>query len=102
MLFVLLFLSVSILFEGFQAFAEEWTEAQKLVWKTVESKWELIIKGDAKALAADYHQDALIWWPQNAYPSRKEVMEEQFKDWFSRSWSKPVSYELKPVAINIG
>jgi len=99
MVFIFLLLSGSIFFGVFQAFAEEWTEAQKEVWKTVEARWELIIKGDAKALAANLHEDALIWWPQNSNPSRKEVMEGQFRDWFRLNM--PLSYELKPVAINI-
>jgi len=98
-LFVSLFLSGSIFFGSFQARAEEWTEEQKEVWKTVEARWELIIKGDAEALAENLHNDALIWWPQNAYPSRKEAMEGQFREWFRLN--KPLSYELKPVAINI-
>jgi hypothetical protein len=65
MVFMLLFFSGSILFGGLQAYSEEWTEAQKEVWKTVEARWESIIKGDAEVLAANLHEDALIWWPQS-------------------------------------
>jgi Domain of unknown function (DUF4440) len=96
---IFLFLSGSNLFCGFQAFAEEWTEAQKEVLKTLESRWELIIKGDVETLVANLHANALIWWPQDASPTRKERMGGEYRGWFG--WAKPVSYELKPVEINI-
>ena len=88
-----------ILASGFNALAEEWTAEQKEVWTTVEKRWALIIDGNAETLAENLHEDALIWWPQNAYPSPKKVMEGQYKEWFRLN--QPLSYELKPVAINV-
>ncbi len=86
---------------GLQAFGEEWTAEQKEVWKTVDAQWELILKGGFEALVENYHKDVLIWWPHNSNPSRKESMEGQFRDWFGKGYTKPVSYELNPAAINI-
>lgn len=98
--FIALFFCGIIVFWGFQAFAEEWwTEAQKEVWKTVEARWELIIKGDAKALTANPHEGALSWWPQQLNPVGKEYLEGAYKGWFGLN--QPVSYELNPLAINI-
>jgi len=37
--FISLFLCGVIVFWGFLVFAEDWTEAQKEVWKTVEARW---------------------------------------------------------------
>jgi len=93
---VIIFITVCVFVvaSGLQAFAEKWTAEQKKVWKTVEAQWELILKGDYKALVENYHKDVLIWWPQNSNPSRKESMEGQFKDLFRKGYNKPVSHIL--------
>ena len=88
-----------IVFWGFQVSAEEWTDAQKEVWKSIEGGWELMLKGDLEALEAGSAEESFIWWPPHPKPFGKGSMKIRYNAWFS--WNKPVSYELKPVAIGI-
>ncbi len=97
-LFSLLFSGV-IVFCGFQVSAEEWNEEQKEVWKSVEAGWKLFVKGDIDAIAAIAVEGYLEWWPNDPNPFGKNYMKGKYKRWFDGN--KPVSYELKPVALNI-
>jgi len=97
--FTSLFFSGVILFLGFQASAEEWNDAQKAVWKSVEAGWELFVKGDIYAIAAIAVEGYSEWWPNDPKPFGDNYMKPKYKRWFEGN--KPVSFELKPVAINI-
>jgi ketosteroid isomerase-like protein len=97
-LFSLLFSGV-IVFWGFQVSAEDWNEAQKEVWKSVEAGWDLFVKGDIDAIAAIAAEGYLEWWPNDPSPFGNDYMKAKYKRWFDGN--KPVSYELKPVALNI-
>jgi hypothetical protein len=83
---------------GFSGFGEEWTAAQKEVWKTVEASYEIILKGDLEALEAFAVERSLAWWHYHQYPFRKEFANSNFRAWFS--FNKPVSFDLKPIAIS--
>jgi ketosteroid isomerase-like protein len=97
--FISLLFSGVIIFLGFQVSAETWTAEQKEVWESVEAGWELIVKGDIESLAEIAAEGFLEWWPNDPSPFGKEYMKGKYKRWFDGN--KPVSYELKPVAINI-
>jgi len=88
-----------IVFWGFQVSGEEWTEAQKEVWKIVETDWEYCKQGDVKAVMAGRHDGSLTWWPTRAFPLGKRGTKLSFENWFFKD--KPVSYELKPLNIHI-
>lgn len=88
-----------IVFWSFQASAIELNEAQREVWKTVEASWDFFIKGDFDALDALALERSLKWWTRLQHPFRKEFSHGNYSFWLS--FYKPVSYELKPVAINI-
>ena len=88
-----------ILFWAFQVSAEEWNDAQKEFWNSVESAWELFVKADMDAIAALAAEGYLEWWPNDPNPFGDKYMKGKYKRWFDGN--KPVSFELKPVAINI-
>ena len=97
--FVSLLFCGIVVFWGIRVSAEEWTDAQKEVWKSVEAGWELILKGDIDTLEANSTEGVLIWWPPHPKPFGKGSMKIRYNAWFN--YNKPVSYELKPVAIEI-
>ena len=91
---------VAIVFWGFQVSGEEWTDAQKEVWKIVESWWEYSKQGDVEALSAHYYvEDSFEWWPDKAIPLGNKAIMPFLKDWFN--YDKPISYELDPLNIHI-
>lgn len=89
-----------ILFWSFQAFAKEWTEAQKKVWKSVVAFWENSKKGDVEAVMAGFHDDYVEWCSRKIIPLGKDLLDAHYRAWLS-GLSKPVSYELEPLSIHI-
>ncbi|MGV7224811.1 MAG: nuclear transport factor 2 family protein [Nitrospinales bacterium] len=96
--FIFLFFFGIIVFWGFQAIGEEWTDEQKEVWKSVQANWENYKKGDVGALLAVQH-DMVTWWVSKPEPLRKIHMKQSYRNWFD--YDKPVSYKLRPLAITI-
>ncbi len=94
-----LFLTGAIALWGIQVSAEEWTDAQKEVLKSVEAGWESILKDDIETLGARSAEGFLTWWPARANPFGKDSINIRYLSWFT--WNKPVSYELNPIAISI-
>jgi hypothetical protein len=76
---------------------QEWSAAQKEVWKTVETMWELYGKGDVEGELA-YADDELSLWLQDA---PLPVNKASFRKWatYGAKVEQTVIYELKPVAI---
>jgi ketosteroid isomerase-like protein len=98
--FIYLFLSGVIVFWGFQVSGQEWTEAQKEVWKSVNGVWENFTKGDLEAVMAGFHDDSIVWWSDKAIPLGKDTRRPSYYKWLS-GYHKPVSYELEPLSIHI-
>jgi hypothetical protein len=91
---------VVIVFWGYQVYGEEWTDAQKDVWKNVVSYWEYCKQGDAETISANYYaEDSFEWWYDKAVPLGKKAVIPLLKEWFL--YDKPSSYELEPVNIHI-
>lgn len=96
-----------VVFWGFQVSGEKWTDAQKEVWKSVETRWEYLIKGNLEGIMGCYHDDAVYWhlsnrryWSRSGVTSDKDSIEAIFNGWLS-GYYRPVSYELEPLAIHI-
>lgn len=84
---------------GGSAFAQEWSAAQKEVWKNVEAYNALAMARDVEGFMAYFHPDYLGWeysspLPQDKTATRKWV-EYNFKT------SKVMVFELNPVGIKI-
>jgi ketosteroid isomerase-like protein len=80
-------------------FAQEWSAAQKEVWKNVNDYWSLMAKGDVNGFLDYFHADYVGWDNNSALPSTKE----ESKKWITYAYQgvKVPVYEIKPVAIKI-
>ena len=82
-----------------QLAAQEWSAAQKEVWKNVQAYWELGAKQDLEGMLAYFHPDYSGWANEEALPSAKSYtrkwIEQEFKS------RKTLVYDIKPVAIKI-
>ncbi len=95
-----------VVFWGFQVSGEEWTEAQKELWKSVKTDWEYYTQSNVGAIMAGYHDGAVYWQLDylrgfdNKITSGKDLIEAHYKYWLFGLF-KPISYELEPLAIHI-
>jgi len=92
-----------MVFWGLQVSAQEWTDAQKEVWKTTETFWKNMMLGDADAIndaiTALGTKGSLEWWPTQKKPNDANAVKEEYKRWFE--YDKPVTYKLEPLNIFI-
>ena len=79
-------------------FAQEWSAAQKEVWKNVEAYWELEAQGDLEGFMGYFHSDYRGWSYQNALPGDKASA----RKWIGHGMKteKTLVHEIKPVAID--
>jgi ketosteroid isomerase-like protein len=78
---------------------QEWSAAQKDVWKSVETYWALEAQGDLEGLMAYYHPDYRGWFYGSALPSDK-VSTRKFIEYRLKT-TKLLVYDIKPAAIQI-
>ena len=94
---------LTVLFIGSFGFsslkAQEWSAAQKEVWKNVNDYWALMAKGDINGFFEYFHTDYVGWENGSALPSTKPETRKMF-DFFYAGVKVPV-YEIKPVAIKV-
>jgi ketosteroid isomerase-like protein len=95
MLFIALFFGLGLS----SVFAQEWSPAQKEVWKNVNDYWALMAKGDLNGFFEYFHQDYVGWDNGDVLPSSKEESKKMFT--FFYSGVKVPFYEIKPLAIKI-
>jgi len=81
------------------AVAQEWSAAQKDVWKSVEAYWDLAAKENLDGFMGYFHADYSGWSNQAALPGDKATT----RKWVGHDFdaNKTVLYEIKPVAIKI-
>jgi ketosteroid isomerase-like protein len=79
--------------------AQEWSAAQKEVWKNVNDYWALMAKGDINGFYEYFHTDYIGWDNGDALPSTKEESKKMFT-FFMTGVKVPV-YQIKPVAIKV-
>lgn len=79
--------------------AQEWSAAQKEVWKNVNDYWSIMAKGDLAGFYEYFHQDYMGWDNGSLLPSNKEESKKMFT--FMFSGVKVPFYEIKPLAIKI-
>jgi ketosteroid isomerase-like protein len=89
---------LSLLF-AVSAFAQEWSAAQKEVWKNVEAYNALNMAGDVEGFLAYLHPDYLGWDSQNPMPQNKAAL----KKIIEYRWKavKFMLIQLDPVGIQI-
>ena len=91
--------SCLILFASMPLFAQEWSAAQKEVWKNVEAYWALDAAGSTDAFMGYFHADYVGWNSVNAMPGNKEAARKFIAH--GHKTSKTLVYDVQPVAIKI-
>ena len=91
-----------LLFTGLgvsSVFAQEWTPAQKEVWKNVSDYWAVMAKGDLNGFMEYFHPDYMGWDNESRVPSSKE----ETKKWLTYAYQgvKIPVYEIDPLVIKI-
>jgi len=82
-----------------ELFAQEWSAAQKEVWKNVEAYWERYAAGDLEGFMAYFHADYLGWSYNDGMPGDKETA----RKWYAQDVKsqKTLVYTISPVGIKI-
>lgn len=80
-------------------FAQEWSPAQKEIWKNVNTYWDLMAKGDINGFLGYFHPDYVGW--DNGDPAPTTF--DESKKWIIYSYQgvKIPVVTLKPLAIKI-
>ena len=82
-----------------QLHAQEWSTAQKEVWKNVEAYWAMEAAGNLEGFLSYFHNDYLGWSYRSAMPEDKATV-RKFVD-HSLKAEKILLYDIKPVAISV-
>jgi ketosteroid isomerase-like protein len=80
-------------------FAQEWTAAQKEVWKNVNDYWSLLAKGDVNGFAEYVHPDYIGWDDNSPLPATKEESKKELT-YYMQGTKMPL-FTIKPLAIKI-
>ena len=87
------------LFAAPSLYAQEWSTAQKEVWKNVEAYWALDAAGNLDGFMSYFHDNYMGWDMNEPLPMDK-VSVRKFVDYEYKT-SKTLVYNIKPVAINV-
>jgi ketosteroid isomerase-like protein len=82
-----------------RASAQEWSAAQKDVWKSVEAYWALDAAGNTAGFMEYFHADYSGWSVDNALPADKATVQRFIAH--SHKTSKTLLHHIQPVAIKI-
>jgi ketosteroid isomerase-like protein len=94
---ILIAVTLFFMFTVSNVLGEELTPAQKEVWKVVEAAWASFQRGEIDA--TNVTEDNLEWWAKRAKPRGGEILKANYEGWLN--YDKPVTYELKPINIQI-
>ena len=97
--FARLCMSCLLLLGSTTLFAQEWSAAQKDVWKNVEAYWALDAAGNTEGFLTYFHADYAGWSITNAMPSSKEAAKKFITH--GHKTSKTLVHDLQPVSIKI-
>ena len=92
-------LAVAVLLAAVPSSAQDWSDAQKEVWKNVEKYWEISAKEDLDGFMSYVHDDFLGWATGQWVPTNKADRRVGIERTFATTES--VFYYLKPVGIRI-
>lgn len=80
-------------------FAQQWSDAQKEVWKNVETYWDLAAKGDTEGFLTYFHSD-FSGWVNTAHLPHDRATREKFIRFYNPK-TKTLLYDINPLAIKI-
>lgn len=79
--------------------AQEWNDAQKEVWKTVETYTKKLVDHDVDGLMSYFHKDFTGWGPGAAVPSDFSARDKWIRFFVPKM--KMVFHDMKPLAIKV-
>ncbi len=80
-------------------FAQEWSAAQKEVWKNVEAYWAIYEQGNLEGFLTYFHPDYRGWVYQATLPGDKATVRKFVEH--DMKTNKTLVSDIKPVAIQI-
>jgi ketosteroid isomerase-like protein len=79
--------------------AQQWSDAQKDVWKSVENYWALDAKGDLEGFMSYFDASYVGWSYDSALPEDKATARKFTAHQYQVE--KVLVYDIKPVAIQV-
>ena len=79
--------------------AQEWSDAQKEVWKAIEADWALFADRNLEGHFNNLHPDFLGWAYDQALPIDKASRSKWAAHFYKTR--TPIIHEIKPVGIKI-
>ena len=79
--------------------AQDWSPAQKEVWKTVSDYWAVYAKGDVAGFMEYFHPDYSGWENDMKVPGTKEDARKWLT--FAAQGSKTLVYDIQPLSIKV-
>jgi ketosteroid isomerase-like protein len=79
--------------------AQEWSAAQKDVWKSVEAYWALDAKGDVEGFMSYFDASYMGWSYDSPVPGDRATVKKFITQEYQMS--KTLVYDIKPVAIQV-
>ena len=97
-LLIALFLIPGALIQN-KLLAQEWSPAQKDVWKAETDCWAAFAKSDQAAFLEFFHPDYMGWDDNSPLPNTKSDTQK----WFAvfMTGTKVLLYDIKPVGIRV-
>ena len=80
-------------------FAQDWSAAQKEVWKNVNDYWGFLAKGDVNGFADYVHADYVGWDANTPLPNTKEESKKELT-YYMQGTKMPL-FSIKPLTIKI-
>ena len=93
---------LAVLFFGISlstVMAQEWSAAQKEVWKNVNDYWGMLAKGDVNGFSEYVHADYVGWDAHSPLPNTKEESKKELA-YYMQGTKMPL-FNIKPLAIKI-
>ena len=91
--------AILVLLPSAYLFSQEWSAAQKEVWKNVEAYNALADAGNVDGFMAYVHNDYLGWNYESALPNDRAAVRKYVEYEFKTS--KTILSNIKPVAIGV-
>jgi ketosteroid isomerase-like protein len=79
--------------------AQQWSDAQKDVWKSVENYWALDAKGDVEGFLTYFDPSYIGWSYDSPVPGDKATVKKFITQEYQLS--KTLVYDIKPLAIQV-
>ena len=89
-----------IVASSFQALGAEWSEAQKEIWNLEKMYWECIKNVDVETYKNLLHNKVVLMGARNYSPNNKSEEIQKIRN-SAANRSKPDSYEIKPLSIQL-